>query len=143
MTRIKGKIFPSFLNPGSGSGRSGKAGPHRALPEGMQYTGGSGRKASTRYLKQACHPVLKSKDPAISLAVNLASEAIPNEYLLYQFIHKAMKVSTEKGVSLIESMNQLLEKFEELKPKAAQSEASSDGSKDGKIDETTVVGPNS
>lgn len=140
--RIKGKPFSSFGAEKQGSGGpSGKAGPGRALPAGQQYIGFCGTKASTRHLKQQCRDILNSKDPAIKMAVEMSMYAIPNEYQLYFFLCKAKRVSEETGVSLIDAMNSLLEKFEELKKPEGQvdeTKEETDGITNGASIEGTV-----
>lgn len=131
---LKGPRFKSFDTAQAAYQKSGQAGPHRALPANSQYIGHSGRKDRIRWLKTQCRPLLKSKDPVVIEIIDMVS-MLP-DYQKYQLIHGANKLSNDQGITLLDAMNFLLVKFEELKEK--EKLTNDDGSKDGALDRGTV-----
>lgn len=112
--RFKGPIFPSFLTQGPAGIPSGQDSPDRKIKAGQCYIGGDSGRAATRFLKQQCRPILKSKDPEIQAAIELVDEALPDPYMKYQFIYRAKKITEENlEITLIQAMNYLLARFAE------------------------------
>jgi hypothetical protein len=78
--------------------------------------------AATRHLRQQCRDVEFSKNSTIRYVYDLVSAAIEDDYTRYQFIIQAKKLVgqiDDNGyvIDLVEAMNQLLKKYEEIRTK--------------------------
>lgn len=91
--------------------------PNRALPAGKQWIGFCGNQARMRYLRQSYRKVAKLTDPASVAARERVVRAVANEpdpvYGVMHLTHVALQAAEGTRSSWAESMNFLLDKFEE------------------------------
>jgi hypothetical protein len=123
MSRFKGPWFPSFAQQGTPEPRK-------------QWISHCGRQQRTRYLRQACRVVLKSKDPETIEAIQKAHGIISGkfeEYGLLMMIHQAMETSDSTGLPIAECLNYITDKIksdieEQIAKATQQAKEQTDGS---------------
>lgn len=122
MTKLKGIRFPSMINPPEKSFYDQihtKEQPDRALPLGQQWRSHNGRSARLRNLRNCCRSLLSSKDPEIVSAISRLAEIVVNEpepeYGKLHLLFAAQQASFDTGISIVDSINYMIQKFQEAK----------------------------
>lgn len=84
----------------------------------MQWKAHSGQKARMRNLRQACRPILESKDSEDQKQVARVREAVKHEPLpefgLLHLIHSSLEASDQTGEKWSTCMKYMMDKFDDI-----------------------------
>lgn len=109
--KFKGPAFPSYFNQSTPKDR-------------MQWKRHSNRHQQLRNLRNACRPILNSKDPATVVAVARVVNGVKDEptpeFGKLHLVFAALDASDQTGESWVVAMNYLMDQFDNMKADALE-----------------------